>query len=62
MQCGVVHSRLTMMKHMAIHMESRLPQISEKMNDTMQPEKAPRLYIDTIMPSSALCSQSTAYP
>lgn len=31
------------MKTIAIHIDSRLPHFSEKANDTIQPEKAPRL-------------------
>ena len=38
----------------ANHMQSRLPSLSPMKNVKMHPEKAPRLYIATMMPSSAL--------
>ena len=38
----------------ANHMQTRLPSFSPIKNVRMHPEKAPRLYIATMMPSSAL--------
>lgn len=40
-----------MMKTIAIHIASLRPVFSQKMNDSIQPEKQPKLYMLTMMPS-----------